>query len=225
MPVTVELAKLGSNIVDRKEKQAESVLSGDESTIPCKPPRLIDRHLGSLFAGSRFDGQQTSGRSTYAVTVDIQHVDLRNSFLCGYLSIKGLTDDYPDLSTFFEAEIIGSEHSFLTRKWDADEAIDRQHWARFAEFAPYEKYFDRDGFTYDFEESDVIFMRWKEHFLVPDHRIKAISGASFAGFYYIAYSKRSGEIQGIYFHQNSEWFQQLILKHVPSTSFPAFEFR
>lgn len=28
-------------------------------------------------------------------------------------------------------------------------------------------------------------MRWKERFLVPDHRVRAINGASYAGFYYI----------------------------------------
>lgn len=29
------------------------------------------------------------------------------------------------------------------------------------------------------------FMRWKERFLVPDHRVTSINGASYAGFYYI----------------------------------------
>ena len=33
------------------------------------------------------------------------------------------------------------------------------------------------------------FMRWKEHFLVPDHRIVSIPGASFAGFYYCVYER------------------------------------
>ena len=28
-------------------------------------------------------------------------------------------------------------------------------------------------------------MRWKEQFLVPDHRVRSINGASYAGFYYI----------------------------------------
>jgi len=28
-------------------------------------------------------------------------------------------------------------------------------------------------------------MRWKERFLVPDHRVQDINGASFAGFYYV----------------------------------------
>lgn len=42
--------------------------------------------------------------------------------------IKGLTEDFPHLTTFFQGEIIGKKHPFLTRKWDADEEIDRKHW-------------------------------------------------------------------------------------------------
>jgi len=57
-------------------------------------------------------------------------VDLAESFLCGYLRINGLTEEYPELTTYFEAEIIGPKHSFLTRKWDADELIDEEHWVR-----------------------------------------------------------------------------------------------
>lgn len=91
----------------------------------------------------------------------LKHVDLDNSFLCGYLHIKGLTEDWPTLCTFFEAEVIGPKHSFLTRKWDADERIDRDHWMRFPAFKKYEKCFNSDGFEYDFDKNDYIFMRWK----------------------------------------------------------------
>ncbi len=44
-------------------------------------------------------------------------MDLSSEFLCGYFKISGLTKDLPDLVTYFEAEIIGKNHSFLTRKW------------------------------------------------------------------------------------------------------------
>lgn len=47
-------------------------------------------------------------------------------------------------------------------------------------------------------------MRWKEHFLVPDHRVRTISGASFEGFYYIAFDQVMGRISGTYFHAKSE---------------------
>ena len=57
-----------------------------------------------------------------------QQVDLENSYLCGYLTIKGLTEEYPELTTFFDGEIISKKYPFLTRKWDADEDVDRRHW-------------------------------------------------------------------------------------------------
>lgn len=57
-----------------------------------------------------------------------QHVDVQNSYLCGYLKITGLTLEYPMLTTFFDGEIISKRYPFLTRKWDADEEVDRKHW-------------------------------------------------------------------------------------------------
>ena len=47
-------------------------------------------------------------------------------------------------------------------------------------------------------------MRWKEQFLVPDHRVTTIRGASFEGFYYICFNQVKGEVSGIYFHSKSE---------------------
>lgn len=86
-------------------------------------------------------------------------------------------------------------------------------------------------------------MRWKEYFLVPDHRVRTISGASFEGFYYICFNQVEGTVTGIYFHAKSEkyvsnsplimdvvlmWYryQQLELKHVEDHGCtPAIEFR
>jgi hypothetical protein len=53
-------------------------------------------------------------------------------------------------------------------------------------------------------QKEHLFMRWKEYFLVPDHRVRTISGASFEGFYYISFNQISGGIEGIYFHAKSE---------------------
>ncbi len=66
-----------------------------------------------------------------------QHVDSENSYLCGYLKIKGLTEEYPTLTTFFDGEIISKKYPFLTRKWDADEETDRKHWVRGRDFGPW----------------------------------------------------------------------------------------
>jgi len=160
------------------------------------------------------------------VEVMLQHVDEDAAYLCGYLKIKNLTDEYPEMVTFFDGEIISDKHPFLTRKWDADEDVDKKHWGKFLSFCQYSKHFNSDSFNYEeLKKTDYVFMRWKEHFLVPDHTIKDINGASFAGFYYICFQKSTSSIEGYYFHRNSEWFQSLNLTHVPDYSMQIYEFR
>ncbi|KAG0055257.1 hypothetical protein BGZ83_009189 [Gryganskiella cystojenkinii] len=192
-----------------------------------EPVRLRPSKTCQLYAGNRFQGKQKSGNNSYDVVVDIKHVNIEESSLCGYLHIRGLTEEYPELTTFFDAEIIGDAHSFVTRKWDADVKTDQAHWTLFKPFLPYADTFAREKFKYSFEGQDVMFMRWKEHFLVPDHRVEGIAGASFAGFYYICYNKSTGGIEGYYFHKTSEKFQKLVLEPVQDRApyFDSFEFR
>lgn len=77
---------------------------------------------------------------------------------------------------------------------------------KFAAFCQYAKTFNSDEFDYEeLKSADHVFMRWKEHFLVPDHTIRDISGASFAGFYYICFQKSTSSIEGYYYHRSSEW--------------------
>jgi len=182
-----------------------------------------------LRAGSKFRGTQQSERQVYEVQVEIKHVDMRESFLCGYLRIQGLTEDHPTLTTYFEGEIIGSKYTFLTQHqdWGSNDKVDLQHWAKFAAFRPFQKAARKGHFHIpNLAQRDNIFMRWKEHFLVPDHRVRTISGASFEGFYYICFNQIHGTVSGIYFHAKSEKFQQLELKHVEDRGcFAAMEFR
>ncbi|KAL2871999.1 GID4/VID24 family protein [Aspergillus lucknowensis] len=192
--------------------------------------RLLPNYTSSfLRPGSKFTGTQHSDRQVYNVDVEIKHVDMAESYLCGYLRIQGLTEDHPTLTTFFEGEIIGTKHTFKTRNesWGASEKTDMHHWARFPAWRPLAKQAKRPDFTYwDFAERDHIFMRWKEHFLVPDHRVRTISGASFEGFYYICFNQVEGTVSGIYFHAKSEKYQQLDLRHVENHGCtPAMEFR
>lgn len=185
-------------------------------------------YLKSLYPSSKFTGVQKSERNSYPVTVEIKHVDLEKSYLSGYLTITGLTKEYNVLTTFFEAEIVGEKYHFLTRKWHADENKDKGHWSKFPGFAPYSGCFNNDNFREDFEDSDYLFMRWKESFLVPNHHVKNIDGASYDGFYYICYQKSTDSITGYYYHHshhNSEMYQSLELHHVDQLSFPAYEFR
>lgn len=70
------------------------------------------------------------------------------------------------------------------------------------------------GFSISCQESRVkcifdlphtVYPPLQEQFLVPDHTIKDISGASFAGFYYICFQKSTATIEGYYYHRSSEW--------------------
>lgn len=81
-----------------------------------------------------------------------------------------------------------------------------QHWARFDAWRPLAKAAKRPDFTYggDVTQKPHIFMRWKEYFLVPDHKVRNINGASFEGFYYICFDQVNGLVKGIYFHSKSE---------------------
>lgn len=78
-----------------------------------------------LYNGSKFKGFQKSKGNSYEVEVILQFVDEANSYLCGYLKIKGLTFEFPTLTTFFDGEIISKRYPFLTRKWDSDEGKSR----------------------------------------------------------------------------------------------------
>ncbi|KAK5996618.1 Glucose-induced degradation-like protein [Cladobotryum mycophilum] len=216
-------------------------------TIPISPSSY-------LRPGSKFHGTQQSERQVYEVQVEIKHVDMRESFLCGYLRIQGLTEDHPTLTTYFEGEIIGSKYNFYTQHddWGANTKVDLNHWSKFGAFRPYSK-LARKGPTPipDNAQKEHIFMRWKEHFLVPDHRVRTITGASFEGFYYICFNQLRGKSAGSTFilrarskllqlhylrlappsmaleaYNATSRFQQLELKHVPDRGcFSALEFR
>ncbi|CAK4032231.1 Hypothetical predicted protein [Lecanosticta acicola] len=193
--------------------------------------RQISRNSVSSFLrpGSKFRGTQQSDRQVYDVQVEIKDVDLAESFLCGYLRIQGLTDDHPTLTTFFEGEIIGPKYLFKTAHptWGSSEKVDLQHWARFPAWRPLAKSSKSPNFSLkNYLQREHLFMRWKEYFLVPDHRVKTITGASFEGFYYICFNQCSGNVSGIYFHAKSEKYQQLELQHVEDRGcMPAVEFR
>ncbi|KAH9901355.1 vacuolar import and degradation protein-domain-containing protein [Cubamyces lactineus] len=139
-----------------------------------------------LYPGATFQGTQKSGRNSYDVNVTIVDIDFASSHLCGYLRIRGLTDDWPELTTYFDAEIIGSRYGFLTRNWGATEQEDMVHWGRFPAFRHVKNELNKPHLTMkDALNRGAVFMRWKEKFLVPDHRVQDINGASFAGFYYV----------------------------------------
>jgi hypothetical protein len=176
-----------------------------------------------LFPGAQFKGVQSQeGLSDTGahlanyqcpVVVTIQDCDLDSYRFSGFFEIQNLSADAEYLCTFFEAEICGPRFPLLTRKWDTDEYVDSTHWSKFSGFAPYRDVFNEDAFTVQpyAPESRYMFMRWKELFLVPDHRVQQVSGASFNGFYYIQFDRLTGDIDGYYFYEASDPFQRLRL--------------
>ena len=120
-----------------------------------------------------------------------------------------LTPEHATLTTYFEGEIIGPKYTFQTRhdSWGASEKDDIKHWGHFPAWKPLAKQAKKADFHYkQCQNRENIFMRWKEQFLVPDHRVREISGASFEGFYYICFNQVVGAISGIYYHsKNDQW--------------------
>lgn len=228
-PLVIE-ALLESIVDTREEVTANRAPQRSNALAVAAPSRLFAKSLGVLQPGSTFVGKQTNKDQSYNVKVEIKHVDLAESLVCGYLHIDNLTSFCPTLTTYFEGEVISGpsgKYSFHTRKWDTDEEIDRVHWEKFPSFAPYVTTFNSDDFQYDpfGKDEGYLFMRWKEMFLVPDHRVESVLGASFAGFYYICFDMWMQTISGLYYHQDSERFQSLELKYVPKCTSGSFEFR
>ncbi|KAJ2852830.1 hypothetical protein J3B02_003412, partial [Coemansia erecta] len=82
-----------------------------------------------LYSGSQFSGAQSNGTRSYVVGVTLKYVDMGVPELCGHFTIRGLTPDLPTLTTYFDAQIVGSgSSSFVTNQWDASVDTDRTHW-------------------------------------------------------------------------------------------------
>lgn len=65
-----------------KRCQSYSTNKPPSKAIPLSPSSF-------LRSGSKFIGSQSSETQTYDVQVEIKHVDMRESFICGYLRIQG----------------------------------------------------------------------------------------------------------------------------------------
>ncbi|GAA5906132.1 hypothetical protein JCM8208_000643 [Rhodotorula glutinis] len=165
------------------ESQMDPLLSS-EAFSPAPP--LSSR--GPLHSGSTWAGVQRSGRNSYEVTVKLDTVDMLTGSLTGTLEIKGLTPELESLVTFFEGEIVGESGGpgFRTAKYGATEVDDLKHWRRFPAFTRnrLENQLVKPGLHLrNAAQRPFVFMRWKEQF-VTSHRVEAIHGASYAGFYY-----------------------------------------
>ncbi|KAH3684956.1 hypothetical protein WICPIJ_004067 [Wickerhamomyces pijperi] len=168
-----------------------------------------------LRPGMTFKGSQHSGHSVYEVLISLKEVDLSRGLINGTLTIKGLTETHPEITTYFEGDLIdGENHQFVTGDYDTSPEIDYAHWSRFPHFNKLnlnkfnlKQYSHRNPLNHE-----MLYMRWKETFIYTDSKIDSIEGASFAGFYYICFNQNTGGIKGYYYHKSSERFQKLELE-------------
>ena len=219
----LETSKADKSVFDGQKLTKEAVRGYYEFPFYNDPSRFQCLHPGATFKGF-----QNSGRVNYNVEIVIKDVQLDRSFLSGYIMIEGITQAYSTLTTFFDAELIGPHHDFLSRKWQTNEEIDKMHWMKFPSFRAfkYDQVMNMEKFQYDPRQNgDFLFFRFKEHFLVPDHKVQNIPGASFAGFYYICIQLSTQAIEGYYYHSSSQWFQKLDLRYESQDTSCQFDFR
>ncbi|ABN64608.2 predicted protein, partial [Scheffersomyces stipitis CBS 6054] len=220
-----------------------------------KVPRFMNSYLRS---NAVYVGEQQSGKSRFHIKVELKSIDLMNSVVTGFLQISGLTEDHSEIITCFKGEIINNpmntylwqdrekkspndykvrNFSFITenKQWGSFIKNDFEHWKKLTGSSTLsdEQFQQRlERISRGEEDQQYLYMRWKEEFLLPDSRIKQISGASFEGFYYIVMNIGSedhvnysapyvhsttispGSISGLYYHKSSEKFQSLSLRYV-----------
>jgi glucose-induced degradation protein 4 len=82
----------------------------------------------SLYPGALFEGIQTNKTKEHRVSVRIVDINLQQSTLSGFLTIHDLTDQHPEITTFFDGQIIGDTYGFVTNDWGASEDVDMIHW-------------------------------------------------------------------------------------------------
>ncbi|QLG70293.1 hypothetical protein HG535_0A02310 [Zygotorulaspora mrakii] len=236
---------------------AQSRANGSVSGVPRSISATVTNFLKPRM---EFTGYQISGYKKYQVVVTLKTVELPKDgisslspHLTGFLTIRGLTNQHPEISTYFESfAVTHKDLGFLSSTWSKDRAMtsymaddqtDLEHWLNFPSFKQLflgpgcdsenrtptinDLLNGQESFG-DYLENRYIFMRWKEKFLVPDALIDGVEGASYDGFYYIVHDQVTGAIQGFYYHEDAEKFQQLELvasfKSLNDCSNCSFEF-
>jgi hypothetical protein len=75
--------------------------------LPLTSTRVPSRGYDCLYPGALFEGMQTNKTKEHRVSVRIVDVNTDQSTLSGFLTIHDLTDQHPEITTFFDGQIIG----------------------------------------------------------------------------------------------------------------------
>jgi hypothetical protein len=90
--------------------------------------RMSSRGYDCIYPGALFEGMQTNKMKDHRVSVRITDVNFAQSTLSGFLTIHDLTPQHPEITTFFDGQIIGQHYGFRTNDWGANKQIDMAHW-------------------------------------------------------------------------------------------------
>lgn len=158
--------------------------------------------------GAVYSGEQLTNSGSFKIEMKIDSVDMSQEYMYGTFKIHNLTDKYDLLSSFFESVIVGNKYKFTEDNLDDTDTV---HWGMFPEWRN-----EILNPEYIINESDYIYMKIKELFLLPDPKVKSIPGASIDGFYYCCYYKKLDCFAGHYYFKNStnQVSQQILLERV-----------
>ncbi|ELU44695.1 vacuolar import and degradation domain-containing protein [Rhizoctonia solani AG-1 IA] len=170
--------------------------------------RLNNTRQDCLYPGASFVGIQKSGRNSYNVSVTIVvgsspfGRSSMSTFRAQRFAGTSPSRTSPMTTRSLPPTLMQrSSYGFLTQSYGASEMDDMTHWGRFDSFrgalsrpsclnrmmtlyTAIKSEMRRPGLTIrqkSLSERGFVFMRWKERFLVPEHQVRGIRGASYDG--------------------------------------------
>eukprot|EP00127_Corallochytrium_limacisporum_P006355 Clim_evm66s225 gene=Clim_evmTU66s225 len=184
------------------------------SARPCTGTKRAPSSL--LEAGTKFIGVQSceidrSGREEWHVKTEILSVDPETGLISGTMEACNVPRMSKAVRTFWEGEIIQDWEGFYTRNFGAERADDHAYWSKLKGWKQYfrKKMKHPESVKVDMDNCPYIYMRWKEKYFVDCHEE---CNLTIAGFYYICFHRRTGQITGYYFDKQSTPFQLLVMR-------------
>lgn len=210
-----------STLVAMEEPDPEVIEDLDQYRFVQIPIHGYDS-CGALRAGACFVGTQHDEWGSCEIDVSISSVSVSDSFLSGCIRFKNLVPTCPSVTTYFEAEMIGSQYNFLTphTDWGSDARYDLKQWREFPSWDSREeeqlmhlrrqqRQRRRRSSVESIDLLDVrdpqwwnkrhVYMRWKERRMVHPTTQPHRRDFNFDGFYYICFDQEEATIQGLYY--------------------------
>ncbi|KAJ2615004.1 hypothetical protein H4S08_001432 [Coemansia sp. RSA 1365] len=173
---------------------------------------LTREHMGT----DAFLRMSSPSLEQWDVEVEIQAVDMACGRVSGIMRAINVPRLPKTVVTCWEGEVVDFvNHSPITGKWRASCSEDARHWSLFSAVHAHP-----ETFLHKWPESmrgkrmpqaleDYIFMRWKEISFVNVQPSE--TGLTIEGFYYICMSRKTGDIEGVYFDPSTQPYQRLAL--------------